>query len=262
MSATASATIRSGSAALLELARSLPPENVEYNAGRLPITCDPKLTPRTGLSIEETVRRIAECKSWMVLKYVEHDPDYRALLGRCLDEVKVHSESLRPGMELPQAFIFLTSPGSITPYHMDPEHNFLLQIRGTKKIHLFDPRDPSILSQEELERFYRGAHRNMVFRDENRTKAWVYDLEPGFGLHFPVTAPHWVENGSEVSISFSITFRTPDLERRSILHSVNGYLRERGFRPAPVGRHPWRDRVKCGLFRAVRKVRRLFGRAV
>src|SRR4051812_44391072 len=56
---------------LLELARTLPPENVEYNAGQLPVTCDPSLTPRNGLSIEETVRRIAECKSWMVLKYVE-----------------------------------------------------------------------------------------------------------------------------------------------------------------------------------------------
>src|SRR4051812_8518179 len=62
---------------LLELARSLPEANVEYNAGQLPVNCDPKLTPRNGLSIEETVRRISECKSWMVLKYVETDPEYR-----------------------------------------------------------------------------------------------------------------------------------------------------------------------------------------
>src|SRR4051794_13037647 len=55
---------------LLELARALPEANVEYNAGQLPINCDPQLTPRNGLTIEETVRRIAECKSWMVLKYV------------------------------------------------------------------------------------------------------------------------------------------------------------------------------------------------
>lgn len=247
---------------LLELARSLPAKNVEYNAGKLPVTCDPKLTPLNGLSIGETVRRIAECKSWMVLKYVEADPDYRDLLLRCLAEVKVHSEPLRPGMDMPQAFIFLSSPGSVTPYHMDPEHNFLLQVRGSKIVHLFDPRDPEILTQEELERFYRGAHRNMVLREENRKKAWVYDLKPGHGLHFPVTAPHWVRNGSEVSVSFSITFRTPDLEQRSILHSVNGYLRERGFQPAPVGRHPWRDRIKSNAYRVLRKVRKLLGNPV
>lgn len=246
---------------LLELARALPANNVEYNAGKLPVTCDPKLTPRNGLSIEETVRRISECKSWMVLKYVETDPDYRDLLLRCLGEVKVHSEPLRPGMEMPQGFVFLTSPGSVTPYHMDPEHNFLLQIQGTKRIYLFDPRDPDILRQEELERFYRGAHRNMVFREENRAKAWVNELKPGFGLHFPVTAPHWVENGPEVSISFSITFRTPDLDRRSMLHSLNGYLRDRGFSPAPVGQHPWGDRFKVNAYRAYRRMRKLLGMA-
>src|SRR6478609_2674154 len=51
---------------LLELARTLPEKNVEYNAGEVPVSCDPSQTPRTGLSIEETVRRIEECKSWMV----------------------------------------------------------------------------------------------------------------------------------------------------------------------------------------------------
>lgn len=247
---------------LLELARSLPEKNVEYNAGKLPVTCDPKLTPRNGLSIEETVRRIAECKSWMVLKYVEQSPEYRDVLLQCLSEVKTHSDPIRPGMELPQAFIFLTSPGSVTPYHMDPEHNFLLQIRGSKIVHLFDPHDPNVLTQEELERFYRGAHRNMVLRDENRSKAWVYDLKPGFGLHFPVTAPHWVQNRDEVSISFSITFRTPDLDRRSMLHTVNGFLRDRGINPAPVGKRPWADRLKTSAYRAYRKVRKLLGNPV
>ena len=31
-----------------------------------------------------------------------------------------------------EAFIFISSPNTVTPYHMDPEYNFLLQIRGTK----------------------------------------------------------------------------------------------------------------------------------
>jgi len=247
---------------LLELAQTLPAKNVEYNAGQLPVNCDPQLTPRNGLSIDETIRRIAECKSWMVLKYVESDPSYRDLLMQCLSEVQVHSEPIRPGMQLPQAFIFLTSPGSVTPYHMDPEHNFLLQVQGSKTVHLFDPRDPNVLTPEELERFYRGAHRNMVLKEENRAKAWVYDLKPGYGLHFPVTAPHFVQNGTDVSISFSITFATPDLERRSILHSVNGYLRDRGLTPAPVGKSAWGDKVKATAYRIYRKMRKLTGNPI
>ena len=245
---------------LMELSRTLPAENVEYNAGNIPISLAPELTPRNGLSPEETIRRIAECKSWLVLKYVEHDEHYLALLHRCLDEVRVHSEPSHPGMCKAEAFIFITSPGSVTPYHMDPEHNFLLQIRGSKIVNLFDPRDRTILSDEELERFYDGAHRNMVFKEEYQAKAWQYELKPGFGLHFPVTAPHYVRNGPEVSVSFSITFRTPDLDRRSMVHNFNSWLRRRGLTPAPVGAHPWREGMKFFVCRALRRVRRLFGK--
>lgn len=247
---------------LLDLARALPEAQVEYNAGDIPISVAPELTPRTGLSPEETVRRIEECKSWMALKNVEHDPDYRELLQRCLAEVKPHSEPIAPGMMQPQAFIFLTSPHSVTPYHMDPEHNFLLQVRGSKRIHQWDARDRSIVSEEDLERFYGGAHRNMPFRQEFRAKAWVFDLQPGQGLHFPVTAPHFVENGPNVSVSFSITFRTPDLEQRSIVHNVNAYLRGRAWRPSPAGQRPWRDRLKAASYRLWRKTRALLGRPV
>ena len=53
--------------------------------------------PRTGLSTEETIRRIEECGSWMVLKNVEIDPEYRALLDRCLDQVQgfIRNRSVR-----------------------------------------------------------------------------------------------------------------------------------------------------------------------
>ena len=57
-------------ARLVRLATSLPPASVEYNAGDIPMALDPRQTPHTGLSVEETVRRIEECRSWMVLKNV------------------------------------------------------------------------------------------------------------------------------------------------------------------------------------------------
>lgn len=245
---------------LIELARKLPAENVEYNAGNLPLSQDPATTPRTGLSIEETIHRILECQSWLALKYVEHDAEYAELSRQCLSEVAAHSEALLPGMCRPQSFIFITSPNSVTPYHMDPEHNFLLQIRGRKIVHLFDPRDRSILSEEELEGFYGGRHRNLAFKEEYEAKAWAFELLPGQGVHSPVTAPHYVKNGPEVSISFSITFRTPDLDRRSLVRNFNAYLRRRGGRPRPFGESPWRDSVKCFAARIARRVRRLFGK--
>jgi hypothetical protein len=245
---------------LVKLARALPAENVEYNAGNIPVSMNPALTPRNGLTAEETIIRIAECKSWLVLKYVEHDPEYRKLLERCLAEVRPHSEALRPGMCDGQAFVFITSPGSVTPYHMDPEHNFLLQVRGSKHVHLFDPRDRSILPAEELERFYGGGHRNMVFRRELDARALRYELTPGRGLHFPVTAPHYVRNGAEVSVSFSITFRTPDLERRARAHLFNARLRRLGISPASVGRRPRLDSMKSLAWRVSSRIVRALRR--
>lgn len=248
---------------LLALARALPEDRVEYNAGEMPVNMDPAQTPRTGLSAEETIRRIQECKSWMVLKNVERDPEYGELLNRCLSEVEAfgHSDAREIGHR--EAFIFLSSPGSVTPYHIDPEWNFLLQVRGSKTITVFDGEDRELLTEPELERFYTGAHRNLVFREEMAAKGEPFELRPGEGVHVPVTAPHWVRNGPEVSVSFSITFQTRVSERRGIVYRVNHWLRGKGLRPAAVGKSGWRDGVKYFTFRMYRRaVRAVTGKRV
>ena len=69
---------------LIELSQELPSDRVEYNAGDLPVTQDPHKTPQNGLSVEETIERIENCQSWMVLKNVELNDQYRKLLDNCL----------------------------------------------------------------------------------------------------------------------------------------------------------------------------------
>jgi hypothetical protein len=240
-------------ARLVELARALPQDRVEYNAGDLPLTLDPAKTPRNGLSVEETIRRIEECRSWMVLKNVEVDPDYRRLLDECLDPLL----EWRPDIRTREAFVFISSPGAVTPYHIDPECNFLLQIRGEKTVRMFPPDDRTILTEEELERFYAGGSRNLLRLDDvMESKSRQFELTPGRGLHFPVAAPHWVRNGPEVSVSFSVTFRTEDSDRREILYRVNHRLRRLGLRPRPVGASRAVDDWKYSLFRAARRVAR------
>jgi len=238
---------------LVELARRLPPRAVEYNAGDLPLTQDPKLTPRTGLSIEETIRRITEARSWMVLKRVEVDPEYRRLLDECLDQMM----PLVPGMRNRQAFIFISSPGSVTPYHIDHEYNFLLQIRGAKSITIFDR---AVLSEEVIERFYCGEHRNLIFDEGRASEAIKFDLGPGHGVHVPVNAPHYVQNGTEASVSFSITFRTPEGDRRSLVYRVNERMRSIGITPRPVGAAFLVDRAKHLAYVLYKTVQRRLSR--
>ncbi|HEY7189909.1 MAG TPA: cupin-like domain-containing protein [Vicinamibacterales bacterium] len=239
---------------LMELSAALPAESVEYNAGNLPVNQDPKLTPRTGLTVSETLRRIEECNSWMVLKYVGQDPDYSRLLDACLDQIQPVVDDICPGMTERHAFIFVSSPGAVTPYHVDFEYNFLLQVRGEKDITVFDPFDRSLLSEEQRERFCTGAPRNLVFRDHFSDKGHTFHLRPGVGVHVPLTSPHWVKVGPSVSISFSITFQSRVSDRRIGAHKTNALLRRLGMSPEEVGQSEMRDSLKYTAHRILRRV--------
>ncbi len=245
---------------LIELAQFLPEKSVEYNSGEVPVSQDPNLTPRNGLSIADTIARIEQCKSWMVLKNVEQDPEYRDVLYDCLDEMRPMVDQVAPGMRVRQAFIFISSAGSVTPFHIDPENNFLLQIRGNKHVQLFDAEDRTVMTEEQLEKFFTGAHRNMPYQTEFENRGNWYELNPGDGLHFPVAAPHWVKNGSEVSISFSITFQTDSSQRRQSLHRWNNGLRRFGWTPSNVGQKPWLDELKFVAVRCGRFAKKITGR--
>jgi Cupin-like domain len=245
---------------VLALARTLPAEEIEYNAGDLAVNQDAALTPRNGLSVDETIRRIRECKSWMVLKHVERDADYLRLLNECLDQVRDTNRSLVGDMRQREGFVFLSSPGSVTPYHMDPEHNFLLQIRGKKTVYIWDPADRTVLPEAVIERFYGGdPHRNMQFEQAWQERAMRFDLEPGDALYFPPTAPHWVQNGGEVSVSFSITFRSEAGDRRQRVYWVNHRLRGLGLRPAAFGKWAVGDAAKNFAVQTAGRVRRAIG---
>ena len=246
---------------LIELSKAMPSESVEYNAGNLPVTQNPDETPQNGLSISDTIERIEKCESWMVLKNIEQDPKYNELLENCLAEVKPYAELASQGMTHKQGFIFISSPGSMTPFHVDPENNFLLQIRGTKEVWMFGQDDREVLSEQQIEAFFSGAHRNLEFKESYRERGQKFDLLPGEGLHFPVVAPHYVQNGPEVSISFSITFQTQDSAERQSLHRFNRQMRKLGLDPSNVGANPAADARKKTLLSVMRSAKRIVKRS-
>ncbi len=239
---------------LIELSKALPQESVEYNAGDLPVNQDPTLTPRTGLSIEETLRQIENCKSWMVLKNVEQDPEYRQLLDGCLDQVQPSIEGVAPGMAGRKAFIFVSSPGAVTPFHVDFEYNFLLQIRGDKFMTVFDGQDRSVLTEQDRELSVSGAPRNLKYREEYAAKGQTFRLLPGVGLHVPLSSPHWVKVGDNVSVSFSITFHSKVSDKTVGAHKMNLLLRKAGMSPRQVGTSPSLDTLKYTAHRVMRRL--------
>ncbi|MEQ8594067.1 MAG: cupin-like domain-containing protein [Parvibaculum sp.] len=237
---------------LARLAASLPVDRIEFN-GPVEPNQDPNLTPSNGMTPEETVRRIEHAKSWMVIKNAESDPEYKALLDACLDQAAEQTGGLMGGALDRQAFIFVTSPGNVTPFHSDPEQNFLLQIRGSKRMSLFDHRDRKIVSAEDSELF-PGKHRNLPYSDALEAKATHQHIEPGEGIFVPIFDPHWVQNGDAVSISFSITWHTAETQRLVQLSYVNAVLRRFGWPQQAAGTNETWDWVKIAAYRALRPV--------
>ncbi|QDV05204.1 Cupin superfamily protein [Planctomycetes bacterium Poly30] len=242
---------------LIELSKALPPERVEWNAGSVPLVIDPKDTPSNGLTAEETIRRIAECGSWLVLKHVQLDDAYRELLVSCIDELSPMLRELGHEPFRPQGFIFVSSPGAVTPFHIDPENNFLIQVRGQKTMYTHDREDRTMLSDEDRERFAAGGHRNLRADEASLAHAETFVLKPGDGLHVPLHTPHFVRNGEGVSISFSVTFQTRASDAEHGVLWCNHKLRRIGLRPRPYGVSPGIDRLKHGVFGGLRGLKRL-----
>lgn len=245
---------------IVELSKRLPESKVEYNAGDVEVGQGRKEAPMTGLSIEETISQIETANSWMVLKNVELDDEYGDLLNQCLAEVAKFSEPLAPGMCQKMGFVFVSSPNSVTPYHIDHENNFLLQIRGEKFVRMFNRHDRMVLPEADIERIFAGGHRNLEFADEFLDRSEEFKLTPGDGLHFPVHAPHFVQNGDNVSISFSITFQTEETERTKALYWMNHRLRKLKLNPSAPGQSKWGDALKFGAYKTMRSIKRMFGR--
>lgn len=239
--------------ALAALAEALPASSIEYNFSDQPIGIEGKPGP-TGMAIGETIRAIGTSGSWAALKNIEQHPDYAALLERLLAELRPQIEARTGRMMHPQAFVFITSPGGVTPYHFDPEHNVLLQLRGSKVMTQFPADDPAYAPDEVHEAYHTGGARELAWREELAAGGTEYRITPGQALFVPVMAPHYVKNGPEVSVSLSITWRSEWSFAEADARAFNKLLRRAGINPARPGRWPVRNRTKACVWRALRKL--------
>jgi hypothetical protein len=244
---------------LVELGKRLPRKCVEYNAGDLPYGVDPEEVGHTGLSVEDTIRRIEECGSWMVLKHVDQDPAYKALLEEALGELAGVIEPVSGEMVTKVGFIFVSSPGAVTPFHLDPEHNVLLQIRGRKTM-MIVPGESDVVPDEKHEAYHVGGHRNVPWQEEYAERGHKFELAPGDAVHVPLMWPHWVKNGPEPSISFSITWKSHWIYQEADARGLNHILRTAGLQPSSPAPFPRSNAGKAYAYRAIRKARKVVGR--
>ncbi len=221
-------------------------------------------TPKApdGQDIDAVFEHIETPGSWVALYNVQTDPHYAAFL----DEVMASARPLlaeQPGLFRIAGFIFISAPPSVTPFHIDRENNFWLQIRGRKIMTVFDHRDRDVVPAREVEDFIVHGSLNKVRLDPAlRAHGHDFDVGPGDGVDFPATSPHmtrtttdWVQPGDGVSISIGVVFYTAATRHQARVHQCNRVLRGLGLQPSFPGTSHWRDALKAPLGRAIASAR-------
>jgi len=221
------------------------PAGLYYDAGK-DIRVDQRWDqmPKKQFSAVESMQRIETCGAWLLFKDVQKDAIYKDFLGSGWEKIKANiSSQLNSQILREDALIFVTSPKRIATYHIDRECSFLLQIKGTKTIHIFDRADREVLPEEEIERFWTVDNNAPAYKPQFQNRATSYKLRPGYGVHIPVNCPHWVENDDNVSVSLNVNVQFKDTLRANT-YRANHVLRKLGMKPTPPGKSPAVDYIK------------------
>jgi Cupin superfamily protein len=230
--------------AMAELADRLPPDSVRRERGDLPL-----VNPNGYVDVGEgppsaTIRDIERNGFRVSLRDIQQDPQYAALINECLDEVEEILKDREGGMRRRTGYLFITAPASNTPMHFDPEHSFLLQVRGVKHVSVAAFEDDSI-RQRELDHYYDSEECDFAAMEEI---AEHFRLDPGVGVYLPSFVPHWVTTEAGISVSFSIPFYTEFSERAESVNRINRRLRKLNLSPRGPGHSAPVDRVKAASF--------------
>lgn len=238
---------------LVELAKSMPRDSIEYNSGKVAIGVKPEDVPKIDMAAVDVIRSIEKTNAWMVIKFVERDPAYRALLEGFVREANEAAGRKPSDYTDLQGFIFVSSAKATTPFHNDDEENILIQIKGNKFVRTFDNDDRALISEEAME-ISPSVHRNKHYEEWYEQRATLHTLKPGDAVHMPYTIPHWVSTGDTYSISMAMTWKTPEVIRLNKIRLMNGTLRRYGLPQRVPGASPGLDAAKVIVHDAIRLV--------
>lgn len=232
---------------IAELADRLPRRSVIYDTAAQPLLVPKGGPPRGALARPgDVIRNLSSANAWLTLLNVDGDPAYAELMHTLLDQLQPGMLGRQGKMRNRVAFIFVSSPNSVTPAHFDIEHSLLMQVRGSKTVSIggFERED---VRRHEIERYWGGSH--------GRIEALPQELEalsltPGRGVYIPPVVPHWVHNGPDISISVTLTYFTAATVRENRIEDLNSRLRRFHLRPRIPGQSVPVDTVKIAAMGA------------
>lgn len=152
--------------------------------------------------------------------------------GEMLQQMYGEFENRVPGFETFKhgMTILISSPKMVVPFHADVPGQMLWQVRGKKRVWVYPFGDP-FLSDNAVEKLVLGElHEvDMPYHDWFDKNAEVYDLEPGYMLHWPLNYPHRVENYDCLNVSITTEHYTKPVRNAYAVNYANGLLRKIGF---------------------------------
>lgn len=254
---------------LTETLLRLPQNQVRYTTRRLDAGDNFEETFRKNngnKSLESTLRNMLSTDALIMVNSPEIDPIFQPIYEQIMGSVSelVAYRDAKRRILMPTLYLFLASPNSVTPFHLDRYSTFLFQFRGTKEVYVGHPWDSRVVSNADCEAYVSYANTQLPWCDERKQQLEHFHFQPGEALHIPFVSGHFVKNGPEdISISLSVIFNTEQtmMWRRALNfnHRARRALKPLKVAPAPVGRNALRDASKARLWRTFQSARGMEG---
>ncbi len=204
------------------------------------------------LSGSEILNAVQKGDIWINLRAPQlADPAYGELLEDMYREFEMRVPGLKTFKHI--TTILISSPNVYVPYHCDVPGQMLWQVRGKKRVWLYPAQEP-FLTQTALENLILGEmhETDMVYDEAFDKQADVYDLEPGYMLHWPLNYPHRVENHDCLNVSVTTEHYTSEIRTSYAVNYANGLLRRAGVSNPSRQAEGFRALAKTGLAGAVK----------
>ncbi len=228
---------------LADVLPSLPSNQVFHSSGRLANTDNfdrAHLDHRPAVDLETALEQLLTTDGYIMVRRPETHAAFKPLFAALHAEVSqlVSAAGIPRAIDDAMLYLFIASPNSVTPFHIDRYSTFLMQCRGSKVVTVYSPWDVRVVDDQDTEHFFANTGRRPVWRPETETLGQPFEFRPGQALHIPFAAGHHVRNGSEdVSISLSIIFKTARTRQLMRAMLFNHYIRAA---MAPLGMQPGR----------------------
>jgi len=242
-------------AAVADLADRLPRRSVIYDTAAQPLLVPQGGPPRGALDRPgDVIRKLSTANAWLTLLNVEDDPGCAELMNTMLDQLEHGMIGQQGKMRNRVAFVFVSSPNSITPVHFDIEHSLLMQVRGSKTVSI-GRFESDAVRRYEINRYWDGSHGRI---EALPREVATHTLTPGRGLYIPPGTPHWVHNGPDISMSVTLTYFTVATVRENRIEDFNSRARQMHLNPREPGRSATVDTAKIcamGIWAVGRRLR-------